>query len=44
MAGSAADVHSVVVDGRVLVSEGQHQLGDVGRLPADAVEPLWRDA
>ena len=41
MAASAADVHTVVVDGRVIVSEGQHVLGDVGRLLADAIEPLW---
>ena len=41
MAASAADVHTVVVDGRVVVSEGQHVLGDVGRLLADAIEPLW---
>jgi formiminoglutamate deiminase len=41
MAASAADVHTVVVDGRVVVSEGQHVLGDVGRLLADAIAPLW---
>jgi cytosine/adenosine deaminase-related metal-dependent hydrolase len=41
MAASAADVHTVVVDGRVIVSEGRHVLGDVGRLLADAIEPLW---
>jgi formiminoglutamate deiminase len=44
MAASAADVHTVIADGRVVVSEGQHVLGDVGRLLADAIEPLWRDA
>jgi formiminoglutamate deiminase len=43
MAASAADVHTVVVDGRVIVSEGQHVLGDVGRLLADAIAPLWED-
>jgi formiminoglutamate deiminase len=41
MAASAADVHTVVVDGRVVVSEGRHVLGDVARLLADAIEPLW---
>jgi formiminoglutamate deiminase len=41
MAASAADVHTVVVDGRVVVSEGRHVLGDVGRLLADAIAPLW---
>jgi formiminoglutamate deiminase len=40
---SAADVHTVVVDGRVVVSEGRHVLGDVGRLLAAAIEPLWED-
>ncbi|MDQ1663257.1 MAG: hypothetical protein QOJ68_3237 [Blastococcus sp.] len=41
---TAADVHTVVVDGRVIVADGQHVLGDVGRLLADAIEPLWRNA
>jgi cytosine/adenosine deaminase-related metal-dependent hydrolase len=41
---SAADVRSVVVDGRVVVDEGRHALGDVGRLLAEAVEPLWEGA
>jgi formiminoglutamate deiminase len=44
MAASAADVHTVVVDGRVVVAEGRHVLGDVGRLLSEAIEPLWRDA
>ena len=41
MAATAADVHTVVTDGRVVVSGGQHVLGDVGRLLAEAIEPLW---
>ena len=41
MSASAADVHTVVVDGRVVVADGQHVLGDVGRLLADAIDPLW---
>jgi hypothetical protein len=36
-------VHTVVVDGRVVVSEGRHVLGDIGRLLATAIEPLWAD-
>jgi formiminoglutamate deiminase len=44
MAAAASDVHTVVVDGRVVVADGQHVLGDVGRLLAEAIEPLWEDA
>ena len=44
MAGAAADVHTVVVDGRVVVSEGRHVLGDVGALLTEAIAPLWDDA
>jgi formiminoglutamate deiminase len=40
-AAGAADVHTVVVDGRVVVREGRHVLGDVGALLAAAIEPLW---
>jgi formiminoglutamate deiminase len=41
---SAADVHTVVNAGRIVVSEGRHRLGDVGRLLAEAIEPLWAGA
>ena len=44
MAAGAADVHTVVGDGRIVVSDGQHVLGDVGRLLSAAIEPLWEDA
>ena len=44
MAAAAADVHTVVVDGRVVVADGQHVLGDVGRLLAAAIDPLWDEA
>jgi formiminoglutamate deiminase len=43
MAAGAADVHTVVVDGRVVVADGRHALGDVGRLLAAAIEPLWEE-
>ena len=43
-AASAADVDAVLVDGAVVVERGRHRLGDVGRLLAEAIEPLWRDA
>ncbi|MDT4937667.1 MAG: hypothetical protein QOG80_1338 [Pseudonocardiales bacterium] len=41
LAASAADVDTVIVDGRVVVDDGRHVLGDVGRLLTDAVAPLW---
>jgi formiminoglutamate deiminase len=44
MAAVAADVHTVVVDGRAVVRDGRHVLGDVGRLLAEAIEPLEGDA
>jgi len=44
LAATAADVRTVVVDGRVVVSEGRHVLGDVGTLLREAIEPLWEDA
>ena len=43
MVAGAADVHTVVVDGQVVVREGRHVLGDVGRLLADAIAPLWEE-
>ena len=41
--GLVADA-AVVVDGRVVVSDGRHVLGDVGALLTEAVTPLWEDA
>lgn len=38
---ASADVRTVVVDGRVVVRDGVHRLGDVGRLLAGAIGPLW---
>jgi formiminoglutamate deiminase len=43
LAATAADVHTVVVDGRVVVDGGRHLLGDVGRLLTEAIGPLWTD-
>lgn len=42
LAANAADVDTVVVDGRPVVSGGRHRLGDVGELLRTAIEPLWR--
>ena len=44
LAASAADVHTVITDGRVVVADGRHVLGDVGRLLSAAIEPLWEGA
>lgn len=44
MTATAADVHTVVADGRMVVREGRHVLGDVGRLLTEAIAPLWEDA
>ena len=42
MAASAADVHTVLVDGTVVVADGVHRtLGDVGQLLAAAVDDVW---
>jgi formiminoglutamate deiminase len=41
LVATAADVSTVVVDGRVVVEDGQHLLGDVGALLTRAIEPLW---
>ncbi|OZM77687.1 formimidoylglutamate deiminase [Pseudonocardia sp. MH-G8] len=41
MAASAEDVRTVVVDGRVVVRDRQHVLGDVGALLAAAIAPFW---
>jgi formiminoglutamate deiminase len=43
LAATAADVDTVVVDGRVIVEGGRHRLGDVGVLLHDAITPLWED-
>ena len=42
LAATAADVDTVVVDGRVVVRDGRHHLGDVGGMLADAIGPLWQ--
>jgi formiminoglutamate deiminase len=41
LAATAADVQTVVVDGRTVVSGGQHTLGDVGHLLAESIANLW---
>ena len=41
LAASGADVDTVVVGGRTVVTGGRHVLGDVGRLLQEAIVPLW---
>jgi cytosine/adenosine deaminase-related metal-dependent hydrolase len=43
LVAGAADVDTVVVDGRTIVSGGRHLLGDVAALLAAAIAPLWGD-
>jgi formiminoglutamate deiminase len=41
MAATAADVDTVICGGRRVVTGGRHELGDVGRMLAAAITPLW---
>jgi len=41
LAASAADVDTVIVDGRMIVSGGRHVLGDIGAMLSRAITPLW---
>lgn len=41
LVAGAADVDTVLVDGRPVVSGGRHLLGDVATLLAEAIAPLW---
>jgi formiminoglutamate deiminase len=40
LAAGAADIHTVIVDGRTVVAGGKHLLGDVGALLSSALRPL----
>jgi formiminoglutamate deiminase len=40
-AAGAPDVDTVLVDGRIVVQDGQHVLGDVGALLTAAIEGAW---
>jgi cytosine/adenosine deaminase-related metal-dependent hydrolase len=44
LSATAADVDTVIVDGRTVVSAGQHLIGDVGTLLQRAIEPLWESS
>ena len=41
MSATAADVDTVIVDGRAVVAGGRHLLGNVGSLLQKAIDPLW---
>jgi len=41
LSATSADVDTVVVDGRAVVTGGQHLLGDVGLLLQKSIQPLW---
>jgi formiminoglutamate deiminase len=41
MAATAIDVHTVIVGGQEIVSEGHHRLGDVAGRLGRAINPLW---
>lgn len=41
LAASAADIDTVLVDGRVVVSGGHHRLGDVGQLLSASIGAMW---
>ncbi|MFM8896251.1 MAG: amidohydrolase family protein [Actinomycetales bacterium] len=41
LAAGATDVRTVVCDGRVIVRDGRHQLGDIGRELQTAVTAAW---
>lgn len=40
MAAGAPDVHTVLVDGQLVVSAGRHRLGDIGTMLAEAISAL----
>ena len=41
LTAASSDIDSVMVDGRFVVADGQHMLGDVGTLLVEAIDPLW---
>jgi formiminoglutamate deiminase len=41
LSATASDVRDVIVEGEPVVTDGQHRLGDVGRMLRDAIDPLW---
>jgi formiminoglutamate deiminase len=44
LSASGADVDTVIVDGRTVVSDGHHALGNVGAALQKAIQPLWESS
>lgn len=44
LSATAADVDTVIVDGRTVVNGGRHLLGDVGSLLQKAIDPIWESS
>ncbi len=44
LVATAADVDTVIADGRVIVRHGRHILGDVAAMLHEAITPLWTTA
>ena len=44
MSATAADVDTVIVDGRTVVTGGRHLLGDVGSLLQKAIDHIWESS
>ena len=44
LAAGAADVDTVIVDGRAIVRQGRHIVGDVAALLHEAITPIWTTA
>jgi formiminoglutamate deiminase len=43
-AATASDIDTVLADGAVVVRDGRHRLGDVGRLLSGAIAALWGES
>jgi formiminoglutamate deiminase len=41
MAATSADVRTVIIGGREIVSQGEHQVSNVPRILREAITPLW---
>lgn len=42
-AATTTDVTDVLVDGRRIVTDGEHRLGNIGQLLNDAIAPFWEN-